>query len=161
MKKVIALITTIVLMMSVSITAFAEDASAGNGESEIRTHIYSSYNITIPAVIDLANGNTADVQLSNAMLEDGYSINVYVTNTEPSGSIRLMHTNGINSIECTFSNIESNMMASNDNPLVTFNKSDIVESSATKQFEINAESIGVPGNYSGTMQYSFECQPNG
>lgn len=55
MKKVIAMLAAIVLMMSVTVTAFAEDLSAGNGESEIRTHIYSSYNITIPAVIDLAN----------------------------------------------------------------------------------------------------------
>ena len=160
MKKIIALITAIVLIMSVSVTAFAEDLSAGNGESEIRTHIYSSYNITIPAVIDLANGNTADVQLSNAMLEDGYSINVYVTNTEDFGGIRLMHQNGRDSIQCTFQNTETNMIANTENPLVSFQNSDIVESSAIKYFEITADSIGIPGNYSGTMQYSFECQQN-
>ena len=160
MKKAIALITTIVLMMSVSATAFAEDLSAGNGETEIRTHIYSSYNITIPAVIDLANGNTADVQLNNAMLEDGYSIKVYVTNTADFGGIRLMHENGRDSIQCTLQNIETNMIANAQNPLVTFQNTDIVESSAIKYFEITADSIGIPGNYSGTMQYSFECQPN-
>ena len=159
MKKLIAFIMAMALFCSISVTAFAEDSSAGNGQSEIRTHIYSSYNITIPAVIDLANGNRADVELTNAMLEDGYAINVYLSDTEPSGGIRLMHTNGIDSIECTFSNIESNMMASNVNPLVTFNKSDIVESTSTKQFEINAETMGIPGNYTGIMNYTFECSP--
>ena len=82
------------------------------------------------------------------------------TNTADFGGIRLMHENGNDSIQCSLINVETNMNANSENPLVTFQTSDVFESTATKYFEITADSMGIPGNYSGTMQYSFECQPN-
>jgi len=44
MKKVITLVVSLALMMSISTTAFAEDLSAGNGETEIKQNGF--YNIT-------------------------------------------------------------------------------------------------------------------
>ena len=160
MKKVITLVVSLALMMSISTTAFAEDLSAGNGETEIKTHVYSHYNISIPAVIDLRNGESGQVTISDANIESNYSVNVYVTNTEDFGGILLKHSNGMETINCSFMNIETNMLANGENPLVSFNDSDIEQGTATKYFEIQADTYGTPGDYTGTMQYSFECQPN-
>ncbi len=161
MKKLIASILVIVTMASVSVTAFAaEDLSAGSGESEIKTHVYSHYSITIPAVIDLQNGEIGQVTISDAMIEDGYSVNVNVTNTEDFGGISLTHTNGIGKVNCLLINMENNMRADNENPLVSFANADIQEGISTKYFDIQTDTYGMPGDYSGTMQYSFECTPN-
>lgn len=159
MKKVIAIIMSLILILSVSVTAFAEDLSAGNGESEIKAHVYSQYTISIPAVIDLRNGDIGQVTIDNAMIEDGYAVKVFV-NVEDFGGIRLVHTNGTDSIHCNFSNTENGMVANSENPLVTFVNGDLQQGTATKYFNVQAENYGTPGDYTGTMQYSFECQPN-
>lgn len=64
MKKIIALCMSIVMLLSLSTTAFAAeywDESAGSGESQVYAHIYSSYSISIPATIDLRNGEQGAV----------------------------------------------------------------------------------------------------
>lgn len=161
MKKLIAIIMAMVLMLSISVTAFAaQDLSAGSGDAEIKAHIYSHYTISIPAVIDLSKGDIGQVTIENAMIEDNYSVNVFVTNTEQFGGISLKHSNGIDSVNCSFLNINNNMLANTENPLVSFEKSDLQQGTATKYFGIQAENYGMPGDYTGTMQYSFECQPN-
>lgn len=161
MKKLIAIIMAMVLMLSISVTAFAaEDLSAGSGETEIKSHVYSHYSITIPATIDLCNGEIGQVTISDAMIEDNYSVKVFVTNTEQFGGILLKHSNGTDSINCSLLNIENNMLANSENPLVSFANSDIEQGTATKYFDIQVENYGTPGDYSGIMQYSFECLPN-
>ena len=52
MKKILALCLSVVMLLSLSTTAFAAemwDESAGSGETEVYAHIYSSYFISIPA----------------------------------------------------------------------------------------------------------------
>ncbi len=161
MKKLIAIIMAMVLMLSISVTAFAaEDLSAGSGETEIKSHVYSHYSITIPATIDLCNGEIGQVTISDAMIEDNYSVKVFVTNIEEFGGIKLAHTNGTYSINCSLLNTENNMLANLENPLVSFENSDLQQGVSTKYFDIQAENYGMPGDYTGIMQYSFECQPN-
>lgn len=50
---------------------------------------------------------------------------------------------------------------SNDNPLiVSFVQSDITDGdSVTKYFTMTYDKMGLPGDYSGVMQYSFCCEP--
>ena len=161
MKKFIALFLALALLASLSVTAFAaEDEYAGTGESTVYAHVYSQYNITIPATIDLREGEQGEVTLSNASLEEGYAVNVYVTNKSGNG-ISLMHTNGISTVECMLTNIELNMQASDTTPLVSFKLSDIPQDSSTaiKYFELSTEKYGMPGDYSGTLQYRFVCEP--
>ena len=162
MKKFLSLILALVLVASLSVTAFAaEDESAGTGESTVYAHVYSQYNITIPATIDLRQGEQGEVTLSNAMLETGYAVNVYVTNKATNGIV-LTHTNGTSTMECVLQNAELQMQADNGTvPLVSFKLSDIPQdsSSATKYFELLPEKYGMPGDYSGVLQYRFVCEP--
>ena len=83
-----------------------------------------------------------------------------MTNKSGNG-ISLMHTNGISTVECMLTNIELNMQANETTPLVSFKLSDIPQDSSTaiKYFELTPEKYGMPGDYSGTLQYRFVCEP--
>lgn len=160
MKKVISMILALILMASVSVTAFAEDLSAGGGETEIQAHIYSHYTISIPEIIDLRNGDMGEVTISDADIEDGYSVKVFLSNATSPNGITLTHTNGISTIVCSIINIEENTIATENIPIVSFANSDIEQRAGTKYFSLQPETFGKAGDYSGIMQYSFECLPN-
>ena len=142
MKKILALCLSFVLLFSLSTTAFAAewwDESAGSGETTITGHIYSSYQISIPATI---------------ALEYEY------TQCPVDSSIVLQRGNGVESIRGYLTNSEG-YSVSNDNPLiVSFQQSDITNGdSTTKYFTMTYDKMGLPGDYSGIMQYSFCCEP--
>lgn len=148
-------------MASISVTAFAaEDMYAGNGETQIKAHVYSRYSISIPATIDLRNGDMGEVTISDADIEDGYSVKIFLTNATSPNGITLTHTNGMSTIECSIFNIEENTIATENIPIVSFTDSDIEQGTGTKYFSLQPETFGKAGDYSGTMQYRFECLPN-
>lgn len=159
MERTLSILLAFALALCGSVTAFADDYS-GSGQSEIRTHIYSRYEITIPAVIDLSYGDTAAVTISNADIEDNYSVNVYVTNIDESNTMRLTHESGNGSISCAFVNNTLNTNVDTATPLVSFAANDISEGTATKDFGITCDNFGKAGNYSGVMAYRFECVNN-
>lgn len=157
MKKVVSIILALALIASFSSMVYADD-SAGSGESQIYAHVYSSYTITIPATIDLRNGENGVVTISDASIEEGYAVNVYVTNSDVNGVIYLRHADGISSISCQILN-EEGSFATEETPLVSFAASDIQAATATKNFTLQADTFGIAGEYSGTMTYSFRCEP--
>lgn len=162
MKKILALCLTLVLLMSCATTVFAvEDTCAGSGETEISTHLYSTYNISIPAVIDLAAGEIGEVEITFANVESGYKVDVYATNLNENGGITLrLVDDDTYVVNCTLINLEQNACASADVPLVTFCDTELTSyGSAIKYFDIEVDSYGMAGIYSGTMTYSFSCNP--
>ena len=165
MKKILALCLSFAMLFSLSTTAFAAEAwdeSAGSGETTITGHIYSSYTITIPATIQLNYEHTeCAVTLSQANIEYGYVVNVYCTNLTNDNTIRLEHTSIIGEgINCYLTN-SSGYAISVNNPLIaSFQQSDITDGNGTTAyFSITYDKIGMPGDYSGIMQYSFCCEP--
>lgn len=163
MKKILALCLSFVMLLSLSTTAFAAewwDESAGSGETTITGHIYSSYQISIPATIALEYEYTqCPVTISQSNIENGYAVNVYCTNLVDS-SIVLQRGNDVESIRGYLTNSEG-YSVSNDNPLiVSFVQSDITNNgSVTKYFTMTYDKMGLPGDYSGIMQYFFCCEP--
>lgn len=163
MKKILALCLSFVLLLSLSTTAFAAepwDESAGSGETTITGHIYSSYQISIPATIALEYEYTqCPVTISQCNIENGYAVNVYVTNLEDS-SIILRRGNDNESIRCYLTNADGYGLSGDNTRLVSFQQSDIVNGdSVTKYFTMSYDKMGLPGDYSGIMQYSFCCEP--
>ncbi len=73
MKKIISMILAVVMLACVSTTAFAFDGASG---SDVVTHVYSHYNITIPATINVTVDSASTVTISNAYIEDGYKVEV-------------------------------------------------------------------------------------
>lgn len=163
MKRLIALLLSLTLLASFSTTAFAAeywDESAGSGESEVYAHLYSSYTVTIPATIDLRNGEMGAVTVSDANIESGYSVKVYCTNIAENG-IRLYHTEDENiSITCTLIDLNNNCNYTGETPLATFTQSEFTDATLTKYFGLEImDRWSRAGDYVGTMQYSFECSP--
>ena len=163
MKKILALCLTLVLLANCATTAFAaEDTCAGSGETEITAHIYSTYTITIPATIDLEAGTRGEVTITDANLESGYKVDVFATNFNNNGGITLTHRdNSMYEITCMLTNIEQNMCATAEVPLVSFYDTEVPTwgDTATKYFDIQVQNYGLAGHYSGTMTYSFSCNP--
>ena len=163
MKKILALCLSFVLLFSLSTTAFAAewwDESAGSGETTVTGHIYSSYQISIPATIALEYEYTqCPVTISQCNIENGYAVNVYVTNLEDS-SIILRRGNDNESIRCYLTNEDGYGLTGDNTRLVSFRQSDITNGdSTTKYFTMTYDKMGLPGDYSGIMQYSFCCEP--
>ena len=163
MKKILALCLSIVMLLSVSTTAFAAeywDESAGSGETEVYAHIYSSYSISIPATIDLRNGEQGAVTLTEANIESGYEVNVYCTNIED-GGIRLHHVdNENNGITVVLMTEDKLYNYTADTPIASFVQSEITSESLTKYFAMEImDKWNTAGDYVGVMEYSFECSP--
>lgn len=162
MKKILALCLSIVMLLSLSTTVFAAeywDESAGNGQTEIKAHIYSSYTITIPATIDLSNGEQGEVKLSNPNLEPGYQINVYCTNLVDS-AVRLEKVGASGEgINCYLSRSDGYAVSNDDPLLVSFRQEDITNMDNYKYFSITHDEWGMAGDYTGIMEYTFCCEP--
>lgn len=157
MKKFVAILTVLLLMAVLPLTVLADDS--GSGSSTITTHISSHYSIVIPATIDLTQGNTSQVSIENASIEDGYSVKVFLTELDDPNGIRLFNASGSNYIVCSITNAETNSIADATNPLATFTKENIANSVTTKNFYLDTDSTSVAGTYTGTMHYRFECSP--
>lgn len=88
MKKMLSTILAIVMVLSLSTTAFAYDEStySGDGQTELTASAYSTYTVTIPASINLTNSQ-GDISITDANIADGYEIEIVATNLNASGGI--------------------------------------------------------------------------
>lgn len=164
MKKYFSLILVVVVIIAMATTVFASeidpwDESAGSGEIQVTAHLYSHYQISIPATIDLSSGDQCFVTISNASLEDGYAVSVYCTNAEANGITLVNVTDPQSTITCSLLNSETGALCQASDPLVTFAASDINNGSAEKYFRLEVMDKWMrAGDYAGTMQYQFCCK---
>lgn len=115
MKKLIAILLCCALMLSMSITAFAEDISGDHqsGTSAITYHVDSSFIVNIPETIDANTDYTFTASEIN--VESDLAVNVYCTNLYNGGYITMTNASG-DSFNLTFSGMEAeNRVAHFDN----------------------------------------------
>lgn len=83
MKKLLSFTLALVMVLSVSITAFAgtvdQDSVDKTGDTSITYNVDPAYTVTIPATVTL--GDTATVKVENTMLKLGDEVNVKLTGT--------------------------------------------------------------------------------
>ena len=83
MKKLLSFTLALVMVLSVSITAFAgtvdQDSVDKTGDTSITYNVDPAYTVTIPATVTL--GDTATVKVENTMLKKGDEVNVKLTGT--------------------------------------------------------------------------------
>ena len=172
MKKILAICLSLALLATCVPTVFAtEDTCAGTGEAEIRCCVYSSYTISMPALVDLGTQSYSDlfsaqtvdedVTIIDANIAPGYKVDVYVTNLNESGYIEM--TNMLNpeyTGSCVLINLEEDAEVTASIPLVTFYDTELEYiGTLTKSFRTTMGSYSLAGDYTGTMTYSFSCNP--
>ena len=154
MKKALSILCALATAATMPISAFAAD---GTGETEFTAHVYSRYEITIPATVNADTETQVPVTISEAYIENGYKVTVNAENIDVQG-LRLTNPNNqYAEYYVQFTNNDTGEMVYENVPLVTFNTNEIVNNTATKYFGISANPSTMPGNYSGTLQFSFEC----
>lgn len=167
MKKIFAILIALMVVSAVATPAIAaefygnaEDGQYGSGQIEVTHHSYSTFQLDIPLYADSSIANY--ITASNPNLEDGYQIEVYVTNLNEDGTIDMVHTSGDVSKMVLYN--ESNIwQLTYDNPLLaSFTIEDFNNtSSATSIFWLQG---GDPysmkaGTYTGIICYRIQCNP--
>ncbi len=166
MKRFISIVLAM-LIMFVPVTAFAgtmENAMsnpAGTGEATIRDHIYSTYTIQIPETIEIDELNdTFNVGLTNDNIEDGYSVEVWITNLDENGAITLTNARDNSTETATISKDigNGNEQTVNNSEALAYFHHDNVNSSQTQTARINITERGTTaGYYEGTITYCYAC----
>lgn len=82
MRKIIAIVLALVMVMGMSTTAFA--ATGGTVKStQLTAYVYSSYEITIPAQVDLTQtNNTITISVDSLNLDPEYVLAVMISKKE-------------------------------------------------------------------------------
>lgn len=155
MKKALSILCALVTATTMQISAFAAD---GTGETEFTAHVYSRYEITIPATVNADIETQVPVTISEAYIENGYKVTVSADNLSMDG-LRLTNPNNqYAEYYVQFTNNDTNAIVNNESKtLVTFNTNEIVNNTATKYFGISSNPSTMPGQYTGTLEFSFEC----
>lgn len=98
MKKVIALLLSVVMIMSMSVTALAADTEvSGNGETAQSTVVYteaSSYVLVIPEYIVVDPYNSFVIEAKALNLKAGDELLVRLTNLDENDNLTLTHSSG-------------------------------------------------------------------
>ena len=163
MKRIFCVFLSLVLAMScLNLTAFASEfvqQESGEGSMKLESHLYSSFDISFPAVLQASNGEKGFITVTNARMEENYEIWVTVNNASQGGNyVGLVHTDGTTGATAKFKNDETSEYANATVPLVTFTYDDFLEQDyCDKSFTVEVEyhESRKPGDYIGTMQYSF------
>lgn len=98
MKKGISLLLSVVMIMSMSVTAFAADTEvSSNGGTAQSTVVYtemSTYTIVIPEYIIPDPVNSFTIEAKNLNIKDGDEILVRLTNLDEDDNLTLTHSSG-------------------------------------------------------------------
>lgn len=102
MKKIFTTVLAIILMLSISPTTvqaaeYSEyveaDKNNFEGQTDIDYRVYSSYYVTIPTRIsEYDSSGTVSVTMDN--IEQGYHIEIYITNLDSEGCLTVSSDNG-------------------------------------------------------------------
>ena len=147
MKKLFALILTIVLMATLSVTAFAADYdTAGDKGMTVTYQVDPTFTVTIPATVAL--GETATIKAENVIVAKGKQVEVTLTNandfkvTTPQGA----------SLTYTVKNDETTV--NEGDTVLTVNPDNGKTGETTLTFT-TPETVKFAGDYTGTVTFTI------
>lgn len=176
MKKILSLLIALAIVLSIGVlNATPVSADAGNadyygsmdgsneygsGQIEVTHRAYSSFQLEIPLYADSMMPNTITAYYPN--LEDGYQIEIYVTNLNEDGTLNMTHSSGEVSTMVLY-NVNDCLHLSYQNPLLaSFAMEDFNNTySASSEFYIQqGENFNMKaGTHTGVICYRIECNP--
>lgn len=166
--KIITAFVVVCVLLSMAVPAFAastygyigDEEQYGTGNIEVTHHSYSTFQLDIPLYADSAMPNQITASYPN--IEDGYQIEISVTNLNEDGTIDMVHTSGAVSGMILYNETDAMQLTYNQNVLATFAIDDFDASqTATSVFYIQGgdQFSMKAGTHTGTICYRIECNP--
>ena len=163
MKKILALVLSLVLMMGTATTAFAaNDQYYGTGYMEATAYSYGTCEFEIPATTDFSSMNVGGctVRITSWDIDTTDTIIIMIDNANEGGGVTLNHNTKEDVTAELFIYRDSNLQDkyTNDyaNPLWSFPYEDL-EQLAHPEFTFygRLDDNARAGGYTGTIQFAF------
>ncbi len=173
MKKFISLCLAVVLVCSISITAFAESYGTTNNTvpyyryatTTVEGQVYSSCTVSIPETVYANEFSSGDITITNADVESGHEIVISVINLSEDNTLILNNTNNDKTVGCTITigeGVNSTNITRDENTIARIKDTQIPDDkTAYVGFKalITDTSRATAGIYSGTMEFEVRIDP--
>ena len=148
MKKLFALILTVCLLASMSVTAFA--ANTTGGSMEVTYSVAPAYTVTIPETVTIgADGTSATVSAEGVVVNKGQYVSVTLA---ADNNFTVKTTEGA---ELTYTVTANGETVAAGGEILAVNPADSATGTATITFDIDETAIRYAGTYTGSATFTI------
>ena len=148
MKKLFALILTVAMLATMSVTAFA--ANTTGGSMEVTYSVAPAYTVTIPETVTIgADGTSAEISAANVVVEKGQYVSVTLA-TDNNFTVKT--TEGA---ELTYTVTANGETVAAGGEILAVNPADSATGTATITFNIDETAIQYAGTYTGSATFTI------
>ena len=148
MKKLFALILTVAMLATMSVTAFA--ANTTGGSMEVTYSVAPAYTVTIPETVTIgADGTSATVSAADVVVNKGQYVSVTLA---ADNNFTVKTTEGA---ELTYTVTANGETVAAGGEILAVNPADSATGTATITFDIDESAIQYAGTYTGSATFTI------